>query len=481
MGSDGAGPTAHAFRDDALGADDATTLAEKIQVGELDAVEVARAAIRRARDTDERLRAIECDDFDGALARAVASPRSRGPFAGVPTFIKDMIDMAGLPTRYGSEAFEAAPPAPKHDPLVAQFVDMGMVLLGKSTMPELGFIPSTEFPQRAPTRNPWNTERTAGGSSGGAAALVAAGVVPIAHTADGGGSTRIPAACCGLVGLKPTHGRLRRSASTAHQIVPIVADGVVTRSVRDTVAYYQAAESLFRNPDLPPIGRIERPLRRRLRIAMSTETPGPGNVDTATRREFERTAELLRSLGHDAREVELPANEQFVEDFTVYWSMLAFAVHKAGHVVLHPSCDRRRFSDLTRGLAARFKRNARKAPGAIYRLRKLATDYARFMQDYDVVLTPTLGQVPPSLGYMGMDLPYDTTFPRVERWVCFTPYANATGAPAISLPLGFDEESHTPVGMMFGARHGDDRLLLELALELERAQPFRRIDAAQSA
>ncbi|MEM6994235.1 MAG: amidase family protein, partial [Myxococcota bacterium] len=168
--------TAHAFGDDALATHDAVALAALIRDGTLNATEVAEAAVARARSVDASLKAVEVDVYEEALGKS-ASPGA-GPFAGVPTFIKDMIDVQGLPTRFGSAAFRAAAPASKHDPLAAQMFEMGMLCLGKSTMPEIGLVPSTEFPGREPTRNPWNLDRTAGGSSGGAAALVAAGVVP---------------------------------------------------------------------------------------------------------------------------------------------------------------------------------------------------------------------------------------------------------------------------------------------------------------
>ncbi|MBL4683683.1 MAG: amidase [Nannocystaceae bacterium] len=470
--------TTHAFTDDALANHDAVALAALVRDGTLSAHEVATAAVARARAADATLNAVVLDVYDAAIARSAAS--CSGPFAGVPTFIKDMIDVEGLPTRFGSEAFRAAAPAKRTDPLAAQMFEMGMLCLGKSTMPEIGLVPSTEFPGREPTRNPWNLERTAGGSSGGAAALVAAGVVPIAHTADGGGSTRIPAACCGLVGMKPTRGRLIPSANTGKQIVSIVVDGVVTRSVRDTALYYAEAEKRHRNPALKPIGNVDRPLDRPLRIATMTSLAGRGRLDEATQREFDATVVLLESLGHTLVPFEPAIDERLAEDFIVYWSLMAFAVTRGGKYTLGPSFERNQLTDVTRGLARRFKRNIAKAPGAIYRLRKSAAIHAKAFADFDVVLTPTLAQFSPPLGYLGMDLPYEVSFPRVEEWVCFTPYANAAGTPSLSLPLGHDEETNLPVGMLFGGHHGDERLLLELALQLEQAQPWRTLAPASA-
>ena len=192
--------------DDALGTDDAVGLLKRLAAREVSAAELVEASIERAIAADIELGAIAAERFDPA--RADSAREVAGGFAGIPTMIKDMVDVAGLPTRHGSRAFPRAQAAKKHDPLVAHMVELSMTPIAKTTMPEFGFTPSTEFPEGPPTRNPWNPERSAGGSSGGSAAMVAAGAVPIAHAADGGGSIRIPASCCGLVGLKPSVGRL---------------------------------------------------------------------------------------------------------------------------------------------------------------------------------------------------------------------------------------------------------------------------------
>lgn len=464
---------AHAFADDALGDLDAVGLAAAIRNRQVDGREVLQAAIARAERIDPEIAAIVVRCYESAALPSGAA--ADGPFAGVPTFIKDTVDVEGLPTRQGSEALAGIGPARRTAAVVAQMFEMGMVCLGKSTMPEFGLTASTEFPNAPATRNPWNLNHSAGGSSGGAAALVAAGVVPIAHAGDGGGSIRIPAAACGLVGLKATRGRLPANPKGKFLPVKIVIDGVVSRSVRDTAAYFTAAERSFRNPALRPIGAVDRPLDRRLRIAAVSTSPGAGVTDAATQREFDATLGLLEGLGHHIEPVELPVDQQFVRDFTHYWAMLAYALTRLGPRMLDPSFDVARLTDLTTGLARTFRARLAATPGVVLRLRASAAASARFFQRYDVLLSPTVCHLPPPIGHLSTLLPFEELFPRVERWAGFSAWANATGAPSISLPLGFDAETHLPVGMMFGADHGQERLLLELALQLEQARPWRRL------
>jgi amidase len=465
-------PTAHAF-DDELARLDAVATAEAVRNGDLSAEEVVRAAIERAKAVDPEIRAVACEDYDRALGRAHWA--GTGPFAGVPTFIKDMTDVAGLPTRNGSAAFARAAPARKTFGIAAQMFDMGMVCLGKSTLPEFGFTPSTEFPDTDPTRNPWNLDRSIGGSSGGAGALVAAGVVPIAHGQDGGGSIRLPAACGGLVGLKSSRGRLLPDPHDRLLPVKLVVDGVLTRTVRDTAAYFVEAERRYTPKHLPPMGDVTTPIDRRLRVGLLADSPTGVEVDAATRRGFDQTVALLEELGHSVRPIPAPVDAAFAEDFIHYWAMLAYSVNVAGKVLFDKSFDKSKLTMLTTGLAERFRSKIGRTPGAIWRLRQAAAAYEAQFADLDVVLSPTLAHLPPDIGHLGTHLHFDVLFPRVEQWVGFTPLANATGAPAITLPLAHDDETNLPVGVMFSAPLGHDGLLLRLALELEAAHPFRSL------
>jgi len=458
------------FTDDALGTDDVVGLLRRLAAKEVTVAELTAAAIARAREADEHLGAIAAERFEDAQREA--DVHAGGAFAGIPTLIKDMVDVAGLPTRFGSDAFPTAAPAAKNDSFVQQMVDLGMTVIAKTTMPEFGFTPSTEFPDGPPTRNPWNLERSAGGSSGGSAAMVAAGVVPIAHAADGGGSIRIPAACCGLVGLKPSAGRLIASKNTAHQIVPIVADGVVTRSVRDTAHYFAHAEQHYLNPKLPPMGLVNRPIERPLRIAALGRVPEMGQVDGVVQAAFVDTVRLLEDLGHRVTPIEPPVAPTFADDFLRLYQLFGAATVKAGRQVWGPAFERERLTEFTEGLGAAFGANWHRAPGLVRRLRATRKELAARTQGYDVVLSPTVAQIPPLLGYLGMDLTYDVLFPRVMEWAHFTPVANAAGTPSISLPLAHDADTNLPIGMMVNGSYGQERTLLELALQLEAARPW---------
>ena len=469
-------PTGHAFTDE-LSQLDAVATAEAIRSGALSATEVVTAAVARADRVEASINAIATPDFERAVRTAAKT--APGPFAGVPTFIKDLMDVEGLPTRQGSEALDGVGPARHTAGLAQQMFDMGMICLGKSTLPEFGFPPSTEFPNAQPTRNPWNLNHTPGGSSGGAAALVAAGVVPIAHAADGGGSIRIPAACCGLVGLKPTRGRLLTPAAAKLYPVNIVVDGVLSRSVRDTALYYAEAEQRFRNHRLPPMERITTHPARRLRFGAVIKSP-VGAVDAPTRAAFDNTVTLLETLGHHVEPITAPASAQFAEDFIHLYALLAFVVRSAGRRLFDRSFDRSRLTHLTHGLAARFRERIANTPGAIFRLRRAAADLAPVFERFDVVLSPTVNRIAPAVGYLGMDLPFDVVFPRVVEWAGFTPLANASGSPSISLPLGHDADTNLPIGMMFTAAPGQDGLLLQLALELEDAAPWRTLATAEA-
>lgn len=464
--------TMHAFTDDVLADHDGVALAELIRNGKISAEEVVSAAIARAEQVESSIAAIVVDDFERAKQNAKQS--LSGAFAGVPTFLKDMTDLAGFPTRFGSDALYRSSPAKKTHRIAQQFLDMGMVFLGKSTMPDFGFTPSTEFPNGNPTRNPWNLNHSVGGSSGGSAALVAAGVVPIANAADGGGSIRIPAAACGLVGLKPSRGRMP-AAQGREPFVGIVTDGVVTRTVRDTALFMAEAERLDPNKKLSPIGHVQQPLDRPLKVGLFFDPPTDAHIDEVVQRELDATTELLTSLGHHVEQCKLPITEQFAEDFITFWSMLAWLVTNTSKIHVDSTFDKRRLTDVMKGLSKKSRSRILQIPGAISRLKKSRVAYSRFFEDIDVVVCPTVGQLTPPIGHLGMDLPFETLFPRVEQWACFTPYANATGGPSISLPLGFDEPTNLPVGMMFSADIGNEKLLLELALQLEQAQPWRSI------
>jgi amidase len=463
-------PRVHAFGDDALGDLDAVGLAAELRSGQVSVPEVVEAAIARTERVNPELNALAHDAFDRARAEA-ADPRG-GFFAGVPTFLKDNVDVEGMPTQQGVDAYRGAP-RPVDGDFARMFLATGLIPLGKTQLSEFGFSPSAEHPRLGPVRSPWDTDVTAGASSAGSAALVAAGAVPLAHANDGGGSIRIPAAVNGLVGLKPTRDRLAQDAAMRQMPVRIISDGVVTRSVRDTAAFLREAEKVWRNLRLPPIGDLTRPGKARLRVAVVTE--GAGVAASPEVRDLTlKTAGLLEELGHAVEEVDLPLPASFKDDFLVYWSMLSLALVRTGRRSFGDSWDPSRLDALTHGLAHHSRRNLHRLPLAITRLRRTARWSRRFFEQYDVLLSPTLATETPRIGHLAATLDFDTTLERMLAWVAFTPLQNATGDPAVSLPLA-TTASGLPQGMMFGAGAGREATLLELAYELEEAVPFARI------
>lgn len=459
--------------EDLLADHDAVALAGLLAQNQVSAAELVDAAIARAEAVEGSINAIAASDFDRARSRARTD--LDGALAGVPTFIKDMTPVAGLRTGCGSDSMAESAPATANAPIVDMFESFGMINLGKSSLPEYGLTCSTEFPDAPPTRNPWNLGHSVGGSSGGSSALVAAGVVPVAHAADGGGSIRIPAAACGLVGLKASRDRIIEAPTDNMMPVKIGASGVVTRSVRDTCAVMAAAEEFHHHPSLPLIGLVDRPLDRQLRIGFLTESPLDITVDEPTVAAVHDAAALAESLGHDVEEMEVPVPATFADDFLLYWAVLALAIQRGGRKVIHPDFDARGLTDFTNGLAGHAKRNPHKVPGAIRRLRQSGRLFNAGLGHRDVIISPTVSHLPPPIGFLGMEQSFETLIPRVLGWASFTALANATGAPGISLPLSHDATTNLPIGVHFGARLGQERLLLELALQLEAAKPFRQL------
>jgi len=460
----------HAFGDDVLGELDAVGLVDQIRSGSVTIPEVVAAAIARAERVNPDLNGIAHAAF-GRARQESFDPRG-GFFAGVPTFVKDNVDVAGMPTLHGTDAWEPRPRAEDGD-FARMYLATGLLPLGKTQLSEFGFNASAEHARLGPVRCPWDLDRTAGASSAGSAAMVAAGVVPIAHANDGGGSIRIPAAVNGLVGLKPTRDRLAQDKMMREMPVRIVSDGVLTRSVRDTAAFYREVEKVYRNLALPPIGDITRPGKARLDIAVVTEGIGRGaspEVHDLTL----KTAAQLEGLGHRVHQIPPPLPESLADDFLLYWSLLALFMMRTGRRTFGRSWDPGQLDNLTQGLAKHSLRRLHRLPVAIARLKRSSRWSRTFFGEYDVVLTPTLATETPELGHLAPTADYDTVMDRLRDWVAFTPLQNATGDPAISLPLA-TTAAGLPQGMMFGAGAGRETTLLELAYELEESTPWPRI------
>jgi len=460
----------HAFGDDALGEYDTVGLVEALHRHEVGVEEVVEAAISRVEKVAGELNPVAVELYDRARAE-VRRPRP-GYFAGVPSLIKDNVDLGGVPTMQGTDAWTPRPAKADGD-WARMYLATGLVPIAKSQLSEYGFSASAEHPRLGAVRTPWDTEHTAGASSAGSAALVAAGAVPIAHANDGGGSIRIPASVNGLVGLKPTRARFAQDKAFRNMPVRIVSDGVVTRSVRDTAAFLREAERVYRNVSMAPIGDLTRPGKRRLRIAMNTSGIGHSANPEVTAL-TEQTARLLEDLGHHVEEVDAPVGQDFADAFLLYWSFLALYLLRTGRLEHGRSFDRSRFDNLTIGLGRHAQRGLHRLPRAIARLKRSAAESDLFHQKYDVSLTPTLALPTPRVGWLDPTRPFEVVMEHLLQWVAFTPLQNGTGAPAVSLPLATTADG-LPQGMMFGAAAGQEATLIELAYELEEARPWARI------
>jgi amidase len=465
---------------DALSKVDTTDLLRRLKTREVSFVEVTTAALSRARASQPVLNAVECWAEDAAISKAQQldqrfkkTTADLVGFTGVPFFIKDNLDWAGFPTRHGSRAV-ADRPAARTDEVAQHLLDMGFIALGKSALPPFGFGCSTEFEDdRPPVHNPWALGHSAGGSSGGAAALVASGVVPIAHANDGGGSIRIPAALCGLVGLKYSRGRIRVQERAKSLPINIISDGVVTRSVRDTALFVAESEKLWMPPGIKPVGHVTGPSKKRLRIAMILDSLTA--VPCAeTRVVVESTAKLLESAGHQVELIPIPADPRFGQDFTLYWSLLAFGVEWMGPKIFGKGFDRSKLDPLTLGLSRKFQTNFWQVPFFLRRLRGSAAASKARSSSFDAAISPVVAAPAPEHGWLNPGVSFETLLARLQSYVGWTPLANAAGFPGISLPMGRSKDGR-PIGVQLSAPFGEDARLIELAYELEMMSPWPQL------
>lgn len=463
-----------AFTNDALGTMDAVAIAEAIAKKEISVSEATEAAITRAEKVNGELNAIVLKTYDDARNHHLLT--KEGAFYGVPSFIKDNDNIIGYPTQMGTGAFNAKK-AKQNSGFVNQFLSTGVNYLGKSTMPEFGLICSTENERWGITRNPWDTDYTTGGSSSGSAALVASGVVPIATANNGAGSIRIPAACCGLVGLKPSRGRLVAMDGSNLMPLQIVYQGVLTRTVRDTATFYSAAEKFYSNKNLPAMGHITHLNKKRLSFAFF-DNPAAGKLghyDADTHRTLLDTAKLLQTLGHTVVQIPMPINvESTVDHFLNYYGFLAYLMSHWGYFMFKSKVDKAQLEAFTMGLSKRFKKNALQTPISINWLKKTGRVVEKLFDQYDVLMTPVVAHKTPKIGHFSAQLSYEDISSRVMEYASYAAMQNVTGAPAISLPLGISD-NNMPLGIQFTAPFGLDKRLIELAFELEEAQPWRLV------
>lgn len=463
-----------AFTNDALGTLDATAVAQAIAKRDVSVEEVTEAAIARAESVNPALDAIKLKAYDDA--RQYRQLKKEGAFYGVPTFIKDNDNIKGYPTQMGTGAFKSKT-AKGHGKFVHQFLSGGLNYLGKTTMPEFGLLCSTENPILNVTRNPWNTDYTTGGSSSGSAALVASGVVPIATANDGAGSIRIPAAICGLVGLKPTRNRVHGMDGAELMPIQIVHQGVLTRTVRDTALFLYEAEKFNHNARLPKLGHVTHADSKRLKIAFIENRP-EGTMGRQGEETYQlqlETAKLLESLGHTVEQIPFPIDaDAMIEHFLNYYGLMAYMTSHWGRMVFQSKVDKSKLEPFTIGLAKRFKSNALNLPKSIKELLKGGRECSALFQKYDIIMTPVLAHRTPKIGHFSPELSFESVCKNAVEFATYTGLQNITGEPAISLPMGSDSIG-MPLGVQFSAPYGQDKRLLELAYEIENAKGWKHL------
>ena len=458
---------------------DATAQADLVRRGEVTPLELVDAAIERIERLNPELNAVVTPTFDRARD-AARGELPDGPFRGVPFLLKDLsAAWAGVRMTSGS-AFLKDFVAPVDSVLVRRYRAAGLVFLGKTNCPEFGFLPTTEPRLFGATRNPWDPTRTPGGSSGGSAAAVASGMVAIAHGNDGGGSIRIPASCCGLVGLKPTRARITQAPLLGDVMGGLVVDHALARSVRDSAALLDATHGAALGDPyaaLPPVRPFLEEVGTdpgRLRIAWSARNPIGAPVHADCARAVEEAAVLCGELGHEVEEAAPELDGQLLyESFLAVW----LAGHAWGIDGMARATGRSPQPEELEPLSWALHRIGRevRAPDyllAVTALQRIAREVAAFFERYDVWLSPTLAQPPLPLGTFD---PGSTdalgTFRRASEFVPFTPLFNATGQPAISLPLHWSDAG-LPIGVQLVGRYGDEATLLRLAAALEVARPW---------
>ena len=460
-----------AFKDDSLGTDDAVGISNKIKNGVFDLPTITRDAINRAKIVNPELNAIAAVDFDGAISRSEKT--FHGNFSGVPTFIKDTDEVPGIPLYLGSRTLPGDTSS-KLSEAAKQLIDTGLNYLGTTTTPEFGLTGTTESLRFGSTRNPWNLDYSTGGSSGGSAAMVASGVVPIAHANDGAGSIRIPASCCGLVGLKASRDRIKDKKVPGYLPANILHDGVVTRSVRDTWTFHAAIEEKAPAKGMPPIGNFTTNKCNNLRIAVVTETckgaPCSGELIEATI----NVARQCESFGHKVKVLPNPFYAKFDDDFWLLWAHIAFLIRYALGKEFSQKFDHRQLEKWAKYLIKHHWKNIHKIPMAFKRLRRFSAEYEKFFDDYDILLTPTLGTTVPKLGFFGPEVDGQAHWERIFEFLPFTKYQNISGGPAITLPCAIDANG-LPIGIQLASRLGADRLVLELSLQLEANSDCRSL------
>ena len=456
---------------------DATGLAQLVRRGEIAAGEVLEAAINRAGVVEPKINAIVDTLYD--QARVAAAKPATGPFAGVPWAIKDLgTPVAGALLTRGSRAF-ASHRATQDSELVRRYRAAGLNIFCTTATPEFGSAGTTESALHGRTRNPWNLGKTSGGSSGGASALVAAGVIPAAHGSDSGGSIRLPAACCALLGLKPSRGRVPVASGATEVKMGTSAAHALTRSVRDMAALLDATHGpelgsryIAPPPETTFLDAASNP-RAGLRIALQLTPFSATGVDPVCLNAAQDAARLCEQLGHVVEEArpQLDGAALGMAFLTIgiadVHMGLQLAERELGHSISLDDLEPVSASVLASAKEIR----AHDLLAAELLLQQAAITMARFQQAYDVILTPGTGQPPVDLGTLSLDRSVTDWANAMASFSPFTAIYNQTGQPALMVPMAWTEDD-LPIGVQFAARIGEEGLLFGLASQIEEARPW---------
>jgi len=458
---------------------DATGLADLVRRRQVTPTELLEAAIERVQARNGAVNAVTMPLYDYARA-AIAAGLPDGPFTGVPFLMKDLTAaIAGVPMTRSSRFFADAPPPTADSEHVARLKRAGLVIFGRTNTCELGLSLTCEPRLHGPTRNPWDPTRISGGSSGGAAAAVGARMLPMAHATDGFGSIRAPAACCGVVGLKPTRGRNTMAPVLGEGLGGCSVEHAVTLSVRDSAALLDATCGAgVGDPYVAP--PPARPYRQEigadpgaLRIAFTSLAPNGAKIETESLRALTETARLCAELGHRVEQ-----NDPAIDRSVVVPTFLTLAAaNTVVNLASHPTKGRAARADEVETVTWATAKLGEKVSGADYvratqAAHRLGRQMAAFHGDWDVLLTPGLATVPVKLGWIDMMMgDVDEYWRRVFAFSPFTVWFNLTGQPAMMLPLGRSQEG-LPVAVQIVARYGDEATLFRLAAQLEAARPW---------
>ena len=456
---------------------DGLDLAKLVKNGDVSVQELAALALKAAERVNPHINAI-IETYDDAPNATV----NDGPFSGVPFLRKDLfVEEAGRLNENGSRLWKGYR-SEADSWLTTQFRQSGVNIIGRTTTPEMGLSGSTESLHTGKTRNPYNLELMAGGSSGGSAASVAAGVVPLAHASDGAGSIRIPASACNLVGLKPSRGRVNAAPASGVQPYDFAVNFVVSRSVRDSAAMLDALQGSepgayveIVQPERPYLQELDQPLAP-LRVAFTHAQWGPMSTESELVALTQQTAIHLEQQGHQVTEDTITYNyDEYLHAMVVLWSIGMDVFHDESAAMFGRKVDETTLEAVTLAQyhwAKTLTMNDYQL--AIDVINQVNRESALFFEKYDLLLTPTLSRVPQPIGYYSQDnseLNFQEFFRRCDDSMAYMPLTNFTGQPSISLPLGMSSAG-LPLGMQFISRFGDEATLFRIAAHFEQAMPW---------